>query len=196
MCRIRTRKRAAVRHVTSTFAASVLILAGVSQITPAANADDPSQPVIDYPDQTADNGSTIAAAPATGRSLREDDPAWPVGAPQMNGTPRHEMIAALARPGVTTECLPTDLKTVIGQIERKWGGVTLISTHRPGARVRGSGRLSRHANCNAIDFRPARGTYRAVASWLKANHNGGVGTYSGRLNHIHIDNGPRYRWHN
>jgi hypothetical protein len=165
----------------------------------ASQIDDPSALVIQPPAETdagtADTDTETDTEPA-GQTARVDDPSWPVGSPQMNGTPQYEMIAALAQPGVVGECLPGELKSVIGQIEQRWGGVKVISTHRPGARVRGTGRPSRHANCNAIDFRPAKGTFREVANWLKANHEGGVGTYSGRLNHIHIDNGPPYRWHN
>ena len=42
---------------------------------------------------------------------------------------------------------------------------------------------------------PPRGKYRQVASWLKSVHGGGVGTYSCGMHHIHIDSGPRIRFH-
>lgn len=98
-------------------------------------------------------------------------------------------------------CLPDRLKATLRSIEQKWGPVRIISTHRPGARVRKTGRPSLHASCRAVDFRPPKGTYRAVAAWLKKSHAGGVGTYSGKHNHIHIDVRPCklakcYRWHN
>ncbi len=94
----------------------------------------------------------------------------------------------------TTSCLPDRLKKRMAQIEDRWGQVEIISTHRPGARVRGTGSPSRHANCQAVDFRPRSDTYQAVARWLREEHGGGVGTYSS--GHIHIDTGPQYRWHN
>lgn len=94
----------------------------------------------------------------------------------------------------TVSCLPDQLRKRLSQIEARWGKVEIISTHRPGARVRGTGRPSRHASCQAVDFRPPNGTYRSVANWLTAEHGGGVGTY--RSGHIHIDVGPRYRWAN
>jgi hypothetical protein len=46
-----------------------------------------------------------------------------------------------------------------------------------------------------VDFHPPAGTYSAVVAWLRQNHNGGVGTYSCGMNHIHIDNGPKIRFH-
>ena len=100
---------------------------------------------------------------------------------------------ATAGPG--TGCLPGVLKQRLAQIRQKFGPVTIVSTHRPGARIRGSGKPSYHASCRAVDFHPPRGKYGAVASWLKANHGGGVGTYSCSMNHIHIDNGPKVRFH-
>ena len=58
-----------------------------------------------------------------------------------------------------------------------------------------NGRASFHASCRAVDFKPPRGKYTQVASWLKSNHGGGVGTYSCGMHHIHIDTGPRVRFH-
>ncbi|MEO0799289.1 MAG: D-Ala-D-Ala carboxypeptidase family metallohydrolase [Pseudomonadota bacterium] len=92
-------------------------------------------------------------------------------------------------------CLPASLKSILAKVERRFGRVSVISTHRPGATIRGSGKRSYHASCRAADFKPPRGKYRAVVNFLRANHRGGLGTYSGRHNHIHIDNGPRYRFH-
>jgi uncharacterized protein YcbK (DUF882 family) len=91
-------------------------------------------------------------------------------------------------------CLPGDLKARLAQISSRFGPVTVVSTYRPGARMP-SGQPSFHASCRAVDFRPAAGTYGAVASWLKSNHGGGVGTYGCGVNHIHIDNGPHIRFH-
>ena len=92
-------------------------------------------------------------------------------------------------------CLPGVLKTRLSQIRSRFGSVRVISTFRRGARIAGSGRRSFHASCRAVDFYPPRGKYRAVVNWLKRNHFGGVGTYSCGMHHIHIDNGPRIRFH-
>ncbi|GJM03421.1 MAG: hypothetical protein DHS20C08_19220 [Rhodomicrobium sp.] len=94
-----------------------------------------------------------------------------------------------------TGCLPASVKTRLNQIRKKFGKVRVISTHRPGARIAGSGKRSYHASCRAVDFHPPKGKYRAVLSWLKKNHKGGVGSYSCGMHHIHLDNGPRVRFH-
>ena len=46
-------------------------------------------------------------------------------------------------------------------------------------------------------MRAARPAFKrcSVVAWLKRNHSGGVGTYSCGMHHIHIDNGPRARFH-
>ena len=71
----------------------------------------------------------------------------------------------------------------------------MVSTGRPGARIAGTGHVSYHASCRAVDFHPASGSYGRVLGWLSANFGGGIGTYSCAMHHIHIDNGPRVRWH-
>lgn len=139
----------------------------------AAISGDPSQPIRQAP-----------LKPAAGNDRAET-------------AENNVQLAAL--PGVRAKmpsCVPSALVATIRKIEQDFGPVEVISTFRKGAVVAGSGRPSKHAACRAVDFRPARGTYRQVANWLKANHDGGVGTYSGHHNHIHIDNGGRYRWHN
>ena len=67
----------------------------------------------------------------------------------------------------------------------------LISTCRPGARIAGSGRISKHASGEAIDFN-AGGRKGAVVQWLIANHkSGGTMTYAG-MSHIHVDVGQHF----
>ncbi len=94
----------------------------------------------------------------------------------------------------SSSCLPSELKARLAQVSKKFGKVSVVSTYRGGARMP-NGRSSFHASCRAVDFNPPRGKYSQVASWLKANHGGGVGTYSCGMHHIHIDNGPRVRFH-
>lgn len=95
----------------------------------------------------------------------------------------------------STGCLPGVLRARLSQIRSKFGSIRVVSTHRPGARIAGSGRRSLHSSCRAVDFVPPRGKYGAVVAWLKANHGGGVGTYSCGMHHVHIDSGPRVRFH-
>ncbi|MEZ5844465.1 MAG: D-Ala-D-Ala carboxypeptidase family metallohydrolase [Hyphomicrobiaceae bacterium] len=91
-------------------------------------------------------------------------------------------------------CLPGILKQRLAEVGRKFGPVRIVSAHRPGARIADSGRPSYHASCRAVDFEVS-GNKRAAIAWLKANHNGGVGTYSCGMHHVHIDNGPGVRFH-
>lgn len=96
---------------------------------------------------------------------------------------------------VGTSCLPASLKSKLAQIRANFGPVRIISAHRPGARIAGSGKRSYHASCRAVDFHAPSGKRSQVVAWLKRNHSGGVGTYSCGMHHIHIDNGPRVRFH-
>lgn len=95
----------------------------------------------------------------------------------------------------STSCLPGSLKSKLAQIRAKFGPIRVVSAHRPGARIAGSGKRSYHASCRAVDFHPPKGKYRQVVAWLKKTHSGGVGTYSCGMHHVHIDNGPRVRFH-
>lgn len=94
--------------------------------------------------------------------------------------------------GSAHACLPSDLQNRLSQVRSNFGAIQVISTHRPGATIAGTGKPSYHRWCRAVDFRPPPGKYAAVVAWLHANHNGGVGTYS--TGHIHIDNGPYVRF--
>ena len=95
----------------------------------------------------------------------------------------------------STGCLPASVRSTLSQIEKKFGRIQVVSTHRPGARIAGSGHTSFHASCRAADFAAPAGKHAAVVSWLRSNFSGGVGTYSCSMHHIHIDNGPHVRWH-
>jgi hypothetical protein len=104
-------------------------------------------------------------------------------------------LAAAPTTATAASCLPSSIKSTLKNIERKFGPVSIVSAHRPGARISGSGRPSLHASCRAVDFHPPKGKYKQVLSYLKSNHNGGLGTYSCGMYHLHIDNGPYVRFH-
>ena len=91
--------------------------------------------------------------------------------------------------------MPVSVANKLRNVETKFGKIKILSSCRPGATVRKTGRPSMHRYCRAVDFNPPRGKYRQVARYLKTTWGGGVGTYSGRFNHIHIDD-HRGRWHN
>ncbi len=89
------------------------------------------------------------------------------------------------------KCLTPAIRAVLEKVEDLFGPVSAISTCRPGATIAGSGRPSRHASGNAVDFE-AGGRKAAILNWLVANHHtGGTMTYSD-MSHIHIDVGPHF----
>jgi hypothetical protein len=93
--------------------------------------------------------------------------------------------------GSSRSCLTGSARALLSRIEQQFGPMTIVSTCRPGARIAGSGRPSRHASGNAVDF-DAGSRKGAVIRWLIANHHqGGTMTYP-NMNHIHVDIGPRF----
>ena len=96
-----------------------------------------------------------------------------------------------ASSGTSRSCLTSSARALLGRIESQFGAVQIISTCRPGARIAGTGRVSRHASGNAVDFN-AGGRKAAIVRWLIANHkSGGTMTYAG-MSHIHVDIGYRF----
>ncbi len=99
---------------------------------------------------------------------------------------------ALTSSGTSRSCLTSSARALLDRIESRFGRVDIVSTCRPGAKIAGTGKTSRHASGNAIDFNAPRGRKSEVVKWLVANHSsGGVMTYSG-MSHIHVDIGYRF----
>lgn len=93
--------------------------------------------------------------------------------------------------GVSRSCLTGAARALLGRIENQFGTVQIISTCRPGARIATTGKISKHASGQAIDFR-VPGRKAQVLRWLIANHkSGGTMTYSD-MDHIHVDVGYRF----
>jgi hypothetical protein len=89
-------------------------------------------------------------------------------------------------------CLTGSARALLNRIEARFGAVKIVSTCRPGARIRGTGKRSKHASGEAIDFLAPRGRKGEIVKWLIANHrSGGTMTYPG-MNHIHVDIGYRF----
>lgn len=88
-------------------------------------------------------------------------------------------------------CLTGAARALLARIENRFGPVQIVSTCRPGARIATTGKISKHASGQAIDFR-VPGQKRAVVQWLIANHkSGGTMTYSD-MDHIHVDVGYHF----
>jgi hypothetical protein len=93
-------------------------------------------------------------------------------------------------------CLPASVQQALAGLRQIVGDLEIISTWREGATIAGTHHASLHRYCRAVDFKVARGMYVRAVTWLRAHHAGGVGTYSGAMHHIHIDDGSSgRRWH-
>jgi hypothetical protein len=89
-------------------------------------------------------------------------------------------------------CLTSSARALLGRIEAQFGRVKIVSTCRPGARIRGTNKRSKHASGQAVDFVAPNGRKAEVVRWLIANHrSGGTMTYPG-MSHIHVDIGYRF----
>lgn len=106
--------------------------------------------------------------------------------------PHHKSGAKYSGGSCTSRsCLTSSARALLGRIEANFGPMQIISTCRPGARIAGTGRISKHASGQAIDFN-AGGRKGAVVKWLIATHrSGGTMTYSG-MSHIHVDVGQHF----
>jgi uncharacterized protein YcbK (DUF882 family) len=88
-------------------------------------------------------------------------------------------------------CLKPAARQLLDRIEGEFGPMEIISTCRPGARIAGTGRVSKHASGEAIDFE-AGSRKGDVVRWLIANHKtGGTMTYSD-MSHVHVDVGQHF----
>ena len=82
-------------------------------------------------------------------------------------------------------------RELLERIEGEFGPMEIVSTCRPGARIAGTGRVSKHASGEAIDFE-AGSRKGEVVRWLIANHKtGGTMTYSD-MSHVHVDVGQHF----
>lgn len=94
--------------------------------------------------------------------------------------------------GTERGCLTQQARGLLSRIESQFGRVQIISTCRPGARIASTGKISKHASGQAIDFNAPNGKKQALVKWLIANHrSGGTMTYAG-MSHIHVDVGYRF----
>jgi hypothetical protein len=86
----------------------------------------------------------------------------------------------------SSSCTPQHLVSALKQVEAECGSAKVVSGHRPGARIRGTGRVSQHSFCDgtrgAID---AVFSNRACALAALRKTNYTILTY-GSSSHIHI----------
>lgn len=95
---------------------------------------------------------------------------------------------------VQFDCIPDELKAVLGQVAVRFGTVTVNSSHRTRAHNRRVGGKSRsfHLKCQAADFNVA-GSHRGIVAFLRKHPMvGGYKRYP--AGHFHIDVGPKRTW--
>ena len=144
---------------------------------------------------SAKTRSRVALDPATGATKRvrrgkrsTSSGKAPTVVSAYVGTPRNMALNA------PWECVPPRLKSVLAEVTKRWGPVTVNSTHRSQSRNRlvGGKPRSYHLKCQAVDFR-VRGSTKGLARWLSRHPNvGGWKRYAS--GYFHIDTGPKRTW--
>jgi len=95
----------------------------------------------------------------------------------------------------TKWCVPLELKAVLRRVAKKFGPVTVHSTHRWPAenRRKGGKPKSYHLKCRAVDF-SVKDRPSGVTAFLKTQRAVGGYSYYAKGGFYHIDNGPRRTW--
>ncbi|MEC9343970.1 MAG: D-Ala-D-Ala carboxypeptidase family metallohydrolase [Pseudomonadota bacterium] len=94
----------------------------------------------------------------------------------------------------TAWCVPWRLKSVLRRVSRRYGPVTVHSTHRWLIEnwIKGGKPRSYHLSCKAVDF-SVSGDPQGVLDFLRTQRGvGGYARYSQGF--YHIDTGPRRTW--
>jgi hypothetical protein len=95
-------------------------------------------------------------------------------------------VAATQAQAHSSSCTPAHLSSALKQVEAECGSGKVISAHRPGARIRGTGHISQHALCDgthgALDVVFSNRAC-ALSALRKTNYT--IITY-GSSSHIHI----------
>lgn len=88
---------------------------------------------------------------------------------------------------VDEECLPTGLKTVLGELEAQFGAVTIVSTTHlhTDNHAAGSAREKMHSACQAVDIKTDADPSEVVAFLRGRPEIGGVQNYRNKV--IHFD---------
>ena len=96
-------------------------------------------------------------------------------------------IQGYAKASTSRACLTSDTQAVLSKLEARIGKVSIVSTCRPGARIAGTNRQSKHAIGRAVDFNTRNKA--AAISFLKSQ-GVFVMTYCG-MSHVHFNTGQR-----
>jgi hypothetical protein len=201
------------RFSTAALAAAFVVLAVPADARKANTNSDMYDSADSWQDDGDDNVRASRRVRAIDRNRRIDGAVWQWQHGDTDAAPRQRQHRAAKRSrrtraassggdlrarrfysggaSASRACLTPAARALLGRIEAQFGRVQIVSTCRPGARIAGTGRRSKHATGEAIDFK-APGKKAAVVRWLIANHkSGGTMTYSD-MSHIHVDIGHRF----
>jgi hypothetical protein len=104
-----------------------------------------------------------------------------------NANAQRGTVQGYAKASTSRACLTADTRAVLARLEARVGKVRIVSTCRPGARIRGTGRQSKHAIGRAVDFNTPR--KREAIAFLRSQ-GVFVMTYCG-MSHVHFNTGQR-----
>jgi hypothetical protein len=102
-----------------------------------------------------------------------------------NVNAQHGTVQGYAKASTSRNCLTSDTWAVLSRLEARVGKVQIVSTCRPGARIAGTNRQSKHAIGRAVDFNTRRKT-EAIA--FLRSQGVFVMTYCG-MTHVHFNTG-------
>ncbi|WP_201864601.1 hypothetical protein [Microvirga soli] len=141
--------------------------------------------------------NAVAANTSSARRVWVDPPPLPImeqtastaaPAKQMSEAAPAAQVVSAGAPIVPMDCLPAGLRTVLRDVETRFGAVTLVSTTElhTGNHSRGSVRHKLHGACQAVDFK-VKGNRQAVVTYLRSRPEvSGVNSY-GNNGVIHVD---------
>lgn len=102
-----------------------------------------------------------------------------------NVAAQHGTLRGYAKASTSRSCLTSDTRAVLSRLEARVGKVQVVSTCRPGAKIAGTNRQSKHAIGRAVDFNTRR---KGEAIAFLRSQGVFVMTYC-NLSHVHFNTG-------
>ena len=144
------------RLLTATFGIALCVLATNANARPHEFGTAPSEPSYSSDERSEQVRSPAQPSPARDAVLARSEAG--------QGQRRQHARQGGGGAGASRSCLTPAARALLGRIEAQFGTMQIISTCRPGARIAGSGRISKHASGEAIDFNaPAAARARSCA---------------------------------
>jgi uncharacterized protein YcbK (DUF882 family) len=143
---------------------------------PAEVMSQPSQQVA-----TAGSVGTVAQAPREQMTAMSESgtQSWP------------KALNTASNAAAPTECLPEALRTVLTELQSRFGPVTIVSTTQlhTDNHSAGSARASMHSACKAVDFKTSHEPQDVMAFLRSRPEVGGVNSYRNKVIHFDLNAG-------